>query len=74
MTCWNNARKLSVSMCHERDAGQNHNVMRATESFENVKKLKYFVAILKNKNFIVEEIKSRLNLGRVPAIIQARIS
>jgi hypothetical protein len=48
--------------CHLK-LGQNQNIRIANELFENVAKFKYLGMTLTNKNYIHEEIKSRLNLG-----------
>jgi hypothetical protein len=42
------------------NAGEIHNLMIANKSFENVTNFKYLGKAIKNKNYIHEEIKSRL--------------
>jgi hypothetical protein len=49
--------------CHP-NSGQNQNIRRANELFENVTKFKYLGMILTNQNDIHDEIKSRLNSGK----------
>jgi hypothetical protein len=51
-----------LQSCH-RNAGQNHNAKITTGSFENLEKLKHLGKTETNKNFILEEIKRRLNCG-----------
>jgi hypothetical protein len=43
------------------NSGQNQNIRRANESFENVAKFKYLGMSPTNQNEIDDEIKSRLN-------------
>jgi hypothetical protein len=47
-------------MSRHKNAGQNRSMNRADRSFENGAKIKYLGMILTNKNFIHEEIRSRL--------------
>jgi hypothetical protein len=47
-------------MSRHQNAGQNHNIKRASGSFENVAKFKYSGMTI-NQNMIHEEINSRLN-------------
>jgi hypothetical protein len=43
--------------------GQNQNIRKANESFENMEKFRYLGNTLTNQNDIHDEIKSRLNSG-----------
>jgi hypothetical protein len=54
------------------NSGQNQNIRRANELFENVTKLKYLGMTLTDQNDIHDEIKSRLDSGMF-AIIQSKI-
>jgi hypothetical protein len=59
-----NAEKTKyMIMSRHPNSGQNHNIKRANESFENVAKFKYLRTTLTNQNDIHDEIKSRLNSG-----------
>jgi hypothetical protein len=49
-------------MSHHQNAGQNHNLLIANNSFENAAELKYFETTVTNPNCVSEEIKGRLNL------------
>jgi len=44
---------------------QNQNIRIANESFENVEKFKHLGTALTNQNDIHDELKSRLNSGKV---------
>jgi hypothetical protein len=50
-------------MSRHPNSGQNQNIRRANESFENVAKFRYLGTTLTNQNEIHDEIKSRLNSG-----------
>ena len=52
-----------IVMSRDQNAERNHNIKIDKSSFERVKKFKYFVTTLTNKNSIDEEIKSRLKSG-----------
>jgi hypothetical protein len=50
--------KYMIMSCHL-NSGQNQNIRKANESFENVAKFKYLGTTLTNQNDIRDEIKSR---------------
>jgi hypothetical protein len=50
-------------MSRNQNAGQNHNIKIDNKSFERVEQFKYLGTTLTNRNFIQEEIKSRLMSG-----------
>jgi archaellum component FlaC len=59
-----NAEKTKyMIMSRHSNSGQNQNIRRANESFENVTKFKYLGTTLTNQNDSHNEIKSRLNSG-----------
>jgi hypothetical protein len=45
------------------NSGQNQNIRKTNESFENMATFKYMETTLTNQNAIIDEIKSRLNPG-----------
>jgi hypothetical protein len=52
---------MVMSCCQ--NAEQNHNLVTANKSLENLQKFTYLGITVTNQNCIQEEIKSRLNLG-----------
>jgi hypothetical protein len=59
----NTEKSIYVFMSRHQSAGQNHNLMTANKSFDNVAKIKCFGMTLTDQNCTPEEIKSRLNSG-----------
>jgi hypothetical protein len=53
-------------MSHHQKAGQNHNLMMANMSFENIEKFIYLEMAVTNQNCIHKEIKSILNSFQNP--------
>jgi hypothetical protein len=51
-------------LSRHQNAGQNWDIKIATRSLENVSQFKYLGTTVTNQNFIHEEIKRRLNLGK----------
>jgi len=45
-------------MSHHHNAGQNHNLLIANKSCENGLKFKYLGIIIKNQNYIHEELRA----------------
>jgi hypothetical protein len=58
-----NAEKTYVITSHHQNSGQNQNIKKTNELFENVAKFKYLRMTLTNQNDIHDEINSRLNSG-----------
>jgi hypothetical protein len=59
-----NADKTNyMLMTQDQDAEQNHMIQTDNCSFERMEELKYLGITLTNKNYILEEIKSRLMSG-----------
>jgi hypothetical protein len=56
----NAARTKYMVMSQNQNAGQNHNKKIDSKCFERVEEFKYLGTTLTNRNFIHEEIKSRL--------------
>jgi hypothetical protein len=54
-----------MSISHEQNARQNHNIKIATTYFENVAEFKYLRMTVTNQNLMHEEIKKTLYLGNV---------
>jgi hypothetical protein len=50
-------------LSRNQNAGHNHDIKIDNKSFERVEEFKYLGATLTNRNFIHEEIKSRLKWG-----------
>jgi hypothetical protein len=49
---------------YHQTVGQNHNIKVANKSLKNVTNFKYLGAVTTNQNYIHEEIKIILNLGK----------
>jgi hypothetical protein len=58
----NAVKAKCMMMSRYPNSGQNQNIRRANESFENVSKFKCLGTTLTSQNDIYDEIKSRLNL------------
>jgi hypothetical protein len=59
-------------LSHDQNAGQNRDIKIGNRCFENVTQFRYLGTTIRNQNLIQEEIKRRLNSGRL-AIIQSKI-
>jgi hypothetical protein len=51
-----------MAVPHYQNARQNHELLTANKSFENVEKFKYLGTAITNQKCIHKEIKSRLNV------------
>ena len=68
-----NADKTNYMVMYlDQNAGQSRNIKADNSSFERVEEFKYLGTTLTNQYSVQEEIKSRLNMGRL-AIIRCRI-
>jgi hypothetical protein len=61
----NEEKTKYMLLSRHKNAGQNHDIKIANESFENLSQLKYLGMTVTNQNLIQEEIKRRLNSGNV---------
>jgi hypothetical protein len=61
----NTEKTKYILLSHHQNAEQNHDIMIANRSFENVAQFKYLGMTVMNHNLIQEEIKRRLNSGNV---------
>jgi hypothetical protein len=50
-------------LSRHQNAGQNRDIKIANRCFDNAAQFKYFGTTVTNQNFILEEIKRRVNLG-----------
>jgi hypothetical protein len=66
-----NAEKTKYMIMTHPNSGQNQNIRIANGSFENVAKFKYLGATLTNQNDIHDEIKNRLNSGKVQNLLSS---
>jgi hypothetical protein len=58
-------RTRHIVMSRHQNVGQNHNLLVANKSFENVASFKSLWTAVRNQNIIQEVIKSRLNSGNI---------
>jgi hypothetical protein len=59
-----NAEKTKyMVMSPDENGGQNHNIKIENKSLESVEQFKYLGRVVTNRNFVHEEIKSRLKSG-----------
>jgi hypothetical protein len=59
----NDEKTKYMVMSRDQNAEQNHNIKLDNKSFERVEQFKYLGTTLTNRNFIQEDIKSRLKSG-----------
>jgi hypothetical protein len=59
----NTEKTKYMAVSHHQNTGQNHDLLTANKSFENMAKFKYPGTKVTNQNSICEEIKSTLNSG-----------